>query len=140
MSRLKELRQHLSYANVVATLALVIAVAGIPTAVAVTNKPGKNTVTSKSIKRGNVTARDLADVGVVLAQGDGASLTATCEPNEKLLGGGGAVTPAVTNQIPNPALRISRPEGNGWVIGSHAPSNATAYALCLSAKPTKRGN
>jgi hypothetical protein len=47
------------YADVAATLALVLAVAGGGTALAVTHLP-KNSVTSKAIKNGTIKAKDLA--------------------------------------------------------------------------------
>ena len=53
------LRRHLTYANVTATLALVIAVAGGTTAIAMKATAPKNSVTTKSIRPYNVTARDL---------------------------------------------------------------------------------
>ena len=59
-----KLRERLTYANVAATLALVIAVAGGTTAIAA-NKAPKNSVASSSIKPFNVTARDLAGIRVV---------------------------------------------------------------------------
>ena len=48
------MRAKLSYANVVATLALMVAVAGGSTAIAM--NVGKNSVKASSIKAGNVTA------------------------------------------------------------------------------------
>ena len=59
------MRAKLTYANVVATLALIIAVAGGSAAVALSI--GKNSVKASSIKAGNVTARELAGVRVVRA-------------------------------------------------------------------------
>ena len=53
------LRRHLTYANVAATLALVIAIAGGTTAIAMKATAPKNSVTTKSIRPYNVTARDL---------------------------------------------------------------------------------
>ncbi len=53
------LRRNLSYANVTATLALIIAVAGGTTAIAMKATAPKNSVASKSIRPYNVTARDL---------------------------------------------------------------------------------
>ncbi len=53
------LRRNLSYANVAATLALVIAVAGGTTAIAMKTTAPKNSVSTKSIRPYNVTARDL---------------------------------------------------------------------------------
>ena len=71
------LRRHLSYANVAATLALIIAVAGGGTALAVAihsskksdiNKKGNirvGRVTAKKLANGNVTAAKLAGIDVV---------------------------------------------------------------------------
>ena len=53
-------RKHMTYANVVATLALIVAVAGIPSAVAITSKLKKNSVGTKQLKKGSVTASKLA--------------------------------------------------------------------------------
>ena len=61
-------RRHLTYANVAATLALFIAVAGGTTAIA-GGKAAKNSVASSSIKPFNVTARDLAGIRLVQVSG-----------------------------------------------------------------------
>ena len=72
---MRRIRSHLSYANVAATLALIIAIAGGTTAIA-GSKAAKNSVASSSIKPFNVTARDLAGVKVVQANGQFASFAA----------------------------------------------------------------
>ena len=55
---MKPLKHHLTYANVVATLALIVAVAGGSTAIAISAKKApKNSVTSASIVDGSVTGR-----------------------------------------------------------------------------------
>ncbi len=54
------LRRHLTYANVAATLALIVAVAGGTTAIAMKATAPKNSVTTKSIRPYNVTAGDLS--------------------------------------------------------------------------------
>ncbi len=64
----RRLRSKLSYSNVVATLALLVAISGGATAIAIS--AGKNTVTTKSIKPGNVTARDLGPIRTVIEAGD----------------------------------------------------------------------
>ena len=85
---MRQLKPHLTYANVAATAALIIAVAGGTTAIA-GSKAAKNTVASSSIKPYNVTARDLAGIRVV--QGNGQfSAFAPCERGERLIGGGGS--------------------------------------------------
>ncbi len=53
------IKPHLTYANVTATLALIVAVAGGTTAIAMKATAPKNSVVSKSIRPYNVTARDL---------------------------------------------------------------------------------
>ena len=81
---LSRIRERLTYANVVATLALVVAVAGGTTAIAIT--AAKNSVTTKSIKAGNVTARDIA--GIVLVRetvplADAVATTASTPPPQR---------------------------------------------------------
>jgi hypothetical protein len=138
MSRPKELRRHLNYANVMSTIAVVIAVAGIPTAIAVTNKPGKNTVTTKSIKNGSVTAKDLAPTQVVSTTGPADGLrTVTCGSGERLIGGGASADPATAGDPRLPAIQNTRPNGDlsGWVAS--ASTGAVPYALCLDNTPRK---
>jgi hypothetical protein len=144
------LRRHLSYANVVATLALLVAIAGGTTAIAV-SKGGKKTdvnkrgniraghvttpkladgaVTSAKLADANLTAGDLSGIHFVQATGS-TRVTATCPPGERLLSGGalsGAGGVPLEGSAPNEA-------GNGWTaIG--APAGATAIALCLKGTP-----
>jgi hypothetical protein len=124
------IRRHLTYANVAATLALLVAVAGGATAVAGSNAP-TNSVTSSSIKSRNVTARDLAGIRLVQVSGQFAAF-APCSRGERLVGGGGDSS---TN------LGRSRPGNNGWSVaqglGTGGDVPVTAYALCLKAKPGK---
>ncbi|MGH2983163.1 MAG: hypothetical protein ACRDK5_02725 [Solirubrobacterales bacterium] len=118
------LRRKLSYANVVATLALVIAVAGGTTAIAVSKAP-RNSVASSSIKPYNVTAGDLAGIRMVQAVAKGTA-TASCARGERLLGGGGSGD-----------LAASFPINNSTWVGVSGSGDATAYAICLKAKPGK---
>jgi hypothetical protein len=129
---MRGLKRHLTYANVASTLALIIAVAGGATAVAVSKAP-KNSVASSSIKPHNVTARDLAGVRVVQVNGS-VSAFAPCRRGERLLGGGGSPVP------PGGPLGTSRPNDNGWFVqqgGGPGDTLMAAYALCLAAKPGK---
>ncbi len=126
------LRRHLTYANVAATLALLIAIAGGTTAIAGSNAP-KNSVTSRSIKPFNVTAGDLAGIRVAEADAQFSSF-ARCRKGERLIGGGGSTIPP---GFPN--LAVSRPANNGWLVqqGDGPNTQMAAYALCLKAKPGK---
>jgi hypothetical protein len=127
------LKPHLSYANVAATLALIIAVAGGTTAIAGGNA-AKNSVASSSIKPFNVTARDLAGIRVVEVDAQ-FSAFAQCDRRERLLGGGGSPIPP-GGLID---LGVSRPGDNGWFVqqGGGPDRLMAAYALCLKAKPGK---
>jgi hypothetical protein len=120
-------RRHLNYANVAATVALVVAVAGGATAIAGSKAP-KNSVVSSSIRPYNVTSRDLAGIRVVQVVGQ-VSAFASCPQGERLIGGGGGAR----------SVGVSSPRNNGWYVeqagGSDAPVSATA--LCLRAKPHK---
>jgi hypothetical protein len=127
--------RKLTYANVMSTIAVVIAIAGGSTAVAVTvnaskksdvNKKGNiraSRVTTPKLADAAVTAAKLGAVRVVQASGS-PSGTAACSSGERLLGGGGSTT------VPA-ALVASRPEGNGWTATADTVANVTAYALCL---------
>ena len=136
------IRRHLTYANVAATLALVIAIGG-GSAMAL---GGKNSIRSSDIKNGQVTARDLTQIHSVTVSGtlsdpsaDGSwttlSLDATCRKGEKVIGGG-----TTNTSTSAPAATIeSRPIGNGWhaTLGTDSGQSTpvAATALCLSAKP-----
>lgn len=121
------LRCHLSYANVAATLALLIAIAGGTTAIAGSNAP-KNSVTSSSIKPFNVTARDLAGIRVVQVTGQ-FNAFASCSHGERLIGGGGGAS----------TVGVSSPRNNGWYVEEADASGGpvSANALCLRGKPGK---
>jgi hypothetical protein len=127
---MRRLKAHLTYANVAATLALLVAVAGGTTAIARSTAP-KNSVTSNSIKPNNVTARDLAGIRIVQANGQFAAV-ARCPHGERLLGGGGS---APTGD----SLGVSRPSQTGWYAqqGSGPNTHVIAYALCLKSKPSR---
>jgi hypothetical protein len=127
------LKPHLSYANVAATLALIVAVAGGTSALA-GGKATKNSVASSSIKPLNVTAGDLAGIRVVEVDAQ-FSAFAPCGRRERLLGGGGSPIPA--GGLVD--LGVSRPGNNGWFVqqGGGPDRLMAAYALCLNAKPGK---
>jgi hypothetical protein len=129
MNRLRRLRSNLTYANVVATIALVVAISGGATAIAIT--ASKNSVTTKSIRSGAVRASDLGSTVVRTGHGSGQA-TALCAKGERVLGGGGTVDgadPALS------ALKKSHPSGSGWFVlaGQTGPGTltTTAYAICL---------
>ena len=126
---MRRLKPHLTYANVAATAALIIAVAGGTTAIA-GSKAAKNTVASSSIKPYNVTARDLAGIRIVQVTGS-VNAFAPCTERERLVGGGGST---------GGPLGSSRPGNNGWFVEQGTgPGDrlVVAYALCLKAKPGK---
>jgi trimeric autotransporter adhesin len=144
------LRGKLTYANVVATVALIVAVAGIPTAVAVTTaKVKKNSITSKQIKDGAIKASDLANSAVTAAkiadgnvsapklasihpvvdqQGPGGVATAGCAAPERMLSGG--------SSSGGGNVLASYPEGiDRWRSFTSGGTSNIAYALCLKAAP-----
>jgi hypothetical protein len=151
---MEKLRRKLSYGNVVATLALVIAVAGIPAAVAVTvNASKKSDVNKKgNIRKGRVTAKKLANGGVsapklasirieskvipnaVTAPGE-ASLG--CRPGERLITGGASVPPGTEpGGIQNKLLSSHPGPNNDWLVsyetGASPPPPLTIYVACLT--------
>jgi hypothetical protein len=138
---MQRLRPHLSYANIVATLALVVAVAGGTTAVAVSAGKKKGAVVrvtkgsdvSKkgNVRSGHVTASKLAGVDVVQRRFTVSvpGNVAECPSGEQLVGGGAVIHPS---SPPGTALESSGPNGNGWLgIASQASADYSVYALCL---------
>jgi hypothetical protein len=127
-----KLKPHLTYANVVATLALIVAVSGGATAVAV--GLGKGSVGPKQLRKGAVRAQELGPVIVRSQSGPGISQGfATCKKGERVLSGGGTVTS--TSGGGAPVLFSSTPAGaRSWKVsgaGETGPVTATAHALCL---------
>jgi hypothetical protein len=141
------LRTHLTYANAAATLALVVAVAGSTTAIAMKETALKNSVTSKSIRPYNVTARDLTRLIEVRGQAifndpapaddnfTGATATAACPPGALLITGGGFVDNA------RASLSGSQPAHDVWIVSAKGDgtneARITAIAWCLSKRAEK---
>jgi hypothetical protein len=128
------LTRQLTYANVVATLALIVAVAGGSTAIAVSASKKADVSKKGNIRAGRVTATKLADQNVTAAKLAGIDIvqqstpsqqaTAVCPAGEQLLSGGGSG-----------AVGTSRPSGsNGWTVLTTSGA-ATAFAVCLKANP-----
>jgi hypothetical protein len=143
------IRRHLTYANVAATLAIVIAVAGGTTAIATKSTAPKNSVTSKSIRPYNVTSRDLTRMIQVFGKasfndpeppdGNFSSniATATCPPGTRVLTGGGSVDNDRAH------LSGSQPNPGSWSIVARGDgtneARITAIAWCLSKKAENPG-
>jgi hypothetical protein len=140
---MSRIRNHLTYANVVATLALIIAVAGGTTAIAIT--AAKNSVTTKSIRDGNVTAKDLGRIRSIAERGqlsdpvsgDGtpgsAFAIARCPSGSQLLGGG-VLGGEVVASAP---VSGKRPGWQGSILSDAGPTGSVKVtALCLLRRPT----
>ena len=125
-------RPSLTYANVVATIALVVAVSGGATAAAL--NLSKGSVTTKSIRKGAITAPKLAPVVVRTATAEGpfAQATAPCAKGERVLAGGGSASGPGGGTT---AISFSRLVGNGWGVGGTHTAGASisvrAEAVCL---------
>jgi hypothetical protein len=144
---LARLRRHLTYANVTATLALIVAVAGGTTAIAVKSTAPKNSVISKSIRPYNVTARDLTRLIEVRGQAtfndpapadgsiSGATAIAQCPAGALLITGGGLVDNA------RATLSGSQPVHEAWIVSAKGDgtneARTTAIAWCLSKRAEK---
>ena len=140
------IRKRMTYANVVATLALIVAVAGGSTAIALQATAPKNSVTTKSIRKGNVTADDLTAVRNASAEGflvdpvlgDGVytalTLEAKCPGKSRALSGG------VTTSVSDGAIVTSTKTQNGWlgkVVSDEGPSplGVAVNVSCLLPSP-----
>jgi hypothetical protein len=80
---MRKVRERLSYANVVATLALFIALGGGAYAATVKH----NSVTTKSVKNGSLKGVDVKDNNLTSKDVDESTLRLTC-PSDTLLAGG----------------------------------------------------
>jgi hypothetical protein len=135
------IRRRLTYANVMSTIAVFVAIAGGSTAIAVTvsaskksdiNKKGNiraGRVTSTKLADGAVTSGKLGAINVVQATGTNFA-TATCAAGHRLLGGGADIPGGA-----GAALQTSRPQGNSWNASVNAGTGfhgVTVYALCLN--------
>ncbi len=142
-------RRHLTYANVAATVALVIAVAGGTTAIAGRHTAPKGSVTTKSIRANNVTASDLTRIQSVTkevsfsdpAPGNGVytgnAALASCPAGTRLLSGSGVISgPGAT------FLSSTHQVGQGWAASGSSDGagtvTITAIANCLVADPQKQ--
>ena len=146
---MSRIRRHLTYANVAATLALVIAIAGGTTAIAAKVTAPKNSVTTKSIRPFNVTARDMTRLIQVFgkasftdpAPGDmiqsGNTAVAACPAGSRVITGGGFVDndrAHISGSQPNPGSWSVSARGDGTNEAS-----ITAIAWCLSKKAARPG-
>lgn len=128
---LEKIKPHATYANIVATIALIVAVSGGATAVALSL--GKGSVTSKSIRKGAVTAPKLAPVVIRAAEktGTSASVRAACAKGERVLSGGASASSLSGDSD----LAASVPDGNGWFAqaGNSGDPTTTVVArvVCL---------
>ncbi len=135
------LRRHLNYANVAATAALIIAVAGIPTAIAVSKGAKRSDINSKGkIRTGHVTTAKLADGSVTAAKIAGIDVvqaqrrTAAPPPTVRRVSGCSPAA-AISRAAVEPRCRPRDPTGNGWHAAQQRRhgqlSSVTVYALCL---------
>jgi hypothetical protein len=137
---MQRIRRHLTYANVMSTLAVAFAIAGGSTAIAVSvNASKKSDINPKgNIRAGKVSTKKLANNAVAsskLGQIEIVQATAvneamaSCPPSARLLSGGGAVAGGI-----GAAVARSLPKDNGWQATINSGVGAqeiTAYALCL---------
>jgi hypothetical protein len=125
----QQMRERLTYANVVATLALVVAVAGGSTAIAVSASKSSDVNKKGNIRAGRVSTTKLADGAVT-----GAKLGPTEIVQTTVTGGGSVACPAGDRLFAGGGmggnLNASYPDGNAWVV-SAPPGSVTIYALCL---------
>jgi hypothetical protein len=143
-------RRHLTYSNIAATLALVIAIGGGTAAIAGVRIAPKNSVTTKSIRQNNVTSRDLTGIVRVTSSSSfndpappdgtfgGGNASVSCPAGTRLISGGGGVDNSRA-QVTN-----SAPVGEGWAVAASGDGTNTAtitvVAKCLAGKAQKQGS
>jgi hypothetical protein len=129
------IRTKLTYANVVATLALIVAVAGGSTAIAISSKQkisGKlikpGTITTKQLKNGSITGPKLAKIErIAVPASAGNSTEASCPGGTVLVSGGADGNPLIQS---SPSL-----VSEAWRGASS--SGGVVTAMCLRATPGK---
>jgi hypothetical protein len=130
------IRTKLTYANVVSTLALIVAVAGGSTAIAISSKQkisGKlikaGTITTKQLKDGSITGPKLATIDRITVGGTANNSTkAECPQGAALISGGVTGNNVVQT---TPSLL-----SEGW-FGATAGGPSFVAAMCLRATPSK---
>ena len=140
------MRKHLNYANVAATLALVIAVAGGTSRRRRQSVIApKNSVVTKSIRANNVTAGDLTrhhsselaiDVQRSCAAGwhvHGGQPSVPCPAGTRVLTGGGGCRTA--DRV---SVTASAPVGEGWVVSAKGDGTNTATITATACAFLKR--
>lgn len=143
------IRSKLTFANVIALLALFVALGGSAYAIHL----GKNAVKTKNIKDGAVTESKLAggavsaaklsrgaigadSIGAIvlrtssvpLPDNSGLSTTAYCNPGEKLLGGTARVNASGSTDVAVEGITPSNPDGSGIVDGESVRPGSGLYA------------
>jgi hypothetical protein len=143
------IRSKLTFANVVALLALFIALGGSAYAIHL----GKNAVKSRNIKNGAVTEAKLAEgavdatklspgavgagsIGAIvlrtatvpLPDGSGPITVAHCKPGEMLLGGTGRVNASGSSDVAVEGIVPSNPDGSAVVDGESLRPGSGLYA------------
>ena len=159
---MKRLRGRITYANVTATLALVLALGsgGALAASAITGRDVEDgSLTGRDVRQESLKANDFASVPapkLAIRQGPASagecvvdcagvhrldSPPATCQPGEIAIAGGGSVFWPGASDPGLAALTYSVPHGppSGWRVGAQAelsgPSpypTLEAYAVCMS--------
>lgn len=115
------MRSKLTYANVMSTLAVVLAVAGGTSAVAGI-KLGKGSVGKRELAKGAVTAKALGRTVIRVEENAAGGAVTSCAKGERLLSGG-TLAGIVSSTRPSESI------ANSWDGAGSAP--ATVYALCL---------
>lgn len=141
-----KLRTHLSYANVMATLAFILALMGGTTAIAIKAKAPKNSVGKKALKKNSVTTKALAPSSVdkkaiepstvggsqlgpihTLSRRGLGVTQLRCPPGERLLNGGAETDGFLRASFPKP--------GEEWIASGARPDGVerpvTVYITCL---------
>jgi hypothetical protein len=130
----RRIRAHLTYANVMSTIAVLFAIGGA-SAYAASQLPN-NSVTSKTIKNGQVKTKDLQNNAVKAAKIANGAVTGPKIAAQAVDTGQLAPNAVTTGQLANNAVTSAQLAGNAVTTGKIAPNAVTTGQIAGNAVTT----
>jgi hypothetical protein len=130
----RRIRAHLTYANVMSTIAVVFAIGGASAFAA--SHLANNSVTSKAIKNGQVKTKDLQNNAVKNAKLADGAVTGSKIADQAVTTGKIAANAVTTGQIANNAVTTGKVAANAITTGQIAANAVTTGQIAANAVTT----